>query len=274
MRDARVGIVGALRAPMKIARSFVSLSRLLGAAFVSLGALSLGGCAANASDGDVSSEESSALTSNEQTAYDYFVGKGLTHIQAAAIVGNLMQESGVSPTSVQPGGPGRGIAQWSVGARWNVSTKDNVAWYASTNGGSETSLATQLAFIWYELETFSHYGLAALRAASTISAATIAFQTDFEACGECNESARVTNAQQVLNAFGSGTSSGGEASGGGSTSGSGGSSAGCFSSTLGKEMPADACVQAKSNSAWYQCDDGAWVDRWNDPTPCEATYPL
>jgi hypothetical protein len=98
-------------------------------------------------------------SANEKTAFDFFVRKGLSEIQAAAIVGNLQQESNLSPISVQPGGPGRGIAQWSTGARWNATRNDNVAWYASKHGASAHSLGLQLDFIWYELETFSQYGL-------------------------------------------------------------------------------------------------------------------
>jgi hypothetical protein len=49
---------------------------------------------------------------------------------------------------------------------------------------------------------------------------------------------------------------------------------GCYSDTLGKEMPANACVQSASNDEWYQCDNGEWVDRWDDATPCNGVYPL
>lgn len=161
------------------------------------------GCAAptggDGADGTVGSDLTSA---NERTAFEFFVGKGLSETQAAAIVGNLQQESNVSPTSVQPGGPGRGIAQWSTGARWNVTRNDNVAWYANTHGASVHSLDLQLSFIWYELETFSQYGLSSLRAATTLSEATYAFQKDFEACGACNESHRIAYAKAVLTAYG------------------------------------------------------------------------
>ena len=60
---------------------------------------------------------------NNKVAFDYFVNKGLTKEQSAGIVGNLIQEAGdpINPRSVQPGGPGRGIAQWSVGERWASS---------------------------------------------------------------------------------------------------------------------------------------------------------
>src|SRR5215471_678256 len=82
---------------------------------------------------------------NDQAAYDFFVARGLTNFQAAGIVGNLDQESGVNPNSVQyGGGPGRGIAQWSVGGRWDTSAHDNVQWYAGTKSESATSLNLQL----------------------------------------------------------------------------------------------------------------------------------
>ena len=68
------------------------------------------GCALGPDDGATGTvvEE---LNANSRVAFDYFLGKGLTAVQAAGIVGNLMQESNVDPTAVQPGGPGRGIAQ-------------------------------------------------------------------------------------------------------------------------------------------------------------------
>ena len=53
-----------------------------------------------------------------------------------------------------------------------------------------------------------------------------------------------------------------------------GTMAGCYSTTLGKEMPANACVQSASDGQWYQCDDGTWVGRATDPTACDGVYPL
>jgi tail lysozyme len=150
------------------------------------------------------SQTSSALGgSPNQTACDYFVGKGLTDVQAAGIVGNLDQESSMNPTVSQyGGGPGRGIAQWSAGGRWDTDHDDNVVWYASEHGESPYSLSLQLDFIWYELETFPGYGLSALRHATNITDATVAFETDFEACGECDQSQRVAYAEDALSSCG------------------------------------------------------------------------
>ncbi len=153
------------------------------------------------SDDETSSTEQD-LSSNQKAAFNYFVGRGLTKRQAAGIVGNLIQESSVIPTIKQyGGGPGRGIAQWSVGGRWDHSYHDNVAWYAGQHDESRWTLNTQLAFTWYELHTVGGYGLTALRKATTIKASVIAFERDFEICGACDESRRYTYAKQVYNAY-------------------------------------------------------------------------
>jgi hypothetical protein len=229
------------------------------------------GCSSAASgeaDGsDQSSASTSALsedtvTTAETTAYDFFVAKGLTAAQSAGIVGNLIQESNVEPGAVEPGGPGRGIAQWSVGGRWDTDSDDNVAWYAKKEGLSTTSLTLQLEFVWYELSTFSSYGLASLKKTTNVTDATVVFQTDFEGCGACDESERIAYAKAVLAALG----------GSGGTSGGGGSSGtGCYSSTLGREVVDNACVE--NSAGWWQCDNGTWVDRFTDPTACDGVYP-
>jgi hypothetical protein len=207
-----------------------------------------------------------ALSSSEQTAFNYFVGKGLTQVQSAGIVGNLIQESNVIASAVEfGGGPGRGIAQWSVGGRWDTSSGDNVTAYSNQQGVSRWTLSTQLDFIWFELSNFSGYGLASLKAATTVSAATNAFMAKFEICGTCNASGRVSYANQVLAAFGS---SGGTSGGGGNTGSE------CFSGTLDAEEPDNACVQSKYDNLWYQCDNGSWVDRWSDPDACNGVHPL
>lgn len=237
---------------------------------LTLAALSLAACTAEV---DVIATEpeggpdlgSHALSQNERTAYAYFVTKGLSPVQSAAIVGNLMQESSVVPTAVEyGGGPGRGIAQWSVGGRWDSSRGDNITAYASQHGASRSALGTQLDFIWFELESFPGYGLARLQSATTISSAVQVFQTDFEICGTCASSRRVQYANQVLSAYGSS----------GGTPPPPAASAQCYSATLGREMDANACVQSASDDQWYQCSEGVWVDRYSDPDPCSGEFPL
>jgi hypothetical protein len=166
-------------------------------------ALALAGCGDSGLFEDESVGTSrEALFANDHAAYSYFVGKGLTSFQAAGIVGNLDQESGMSPTAVQGGGPGRGIAQWSVGGRWDTDANDNATAYASKTGQSVWALQLQLDFIWYELTTFSGYGLAALKATTNVTDATVVFQTKFEGCGTCVQAQRITYAKDVLAAYG------------------------------------------------------------------------
>jgi hypothetical protein len=207
-----------------------------------------------------------ALSTNEHTAYTYFVNKGLTPVQAAGIVGNLMQESSVVPTSVEyGGGPGRGIAQWSVGGRWDRSSGDNMTSYAANHGVSRTSLTAQLDFIWFELTNFSGYGLSRLRSATSVTSATLAFMSDYEICGTCASSKRISYANQVLAAWGSSPTQSNPPPAPDDT---------CYSATLGEEMPANACVQSAYDGLWYQCSSGSWVDRWSDPDACNGEYPL
>jgi hypothetical protein len=86
-----------------------------------------------------------ALTGdNPKDAFNYFLTKGLESVQVAGIIGNLMQESGVNPKSNQANGPGRGIAQWSEGGRWDQLVK----WAGARD---PEALDTQLDFMWYEM---------------------------------------------------------------------------------------------------------------------------
>ncbi len=165
------------------------------------------GCATDPNDpGDTTSTTEQGLSSNQRAAFDYFVARGLTKRQSAGIVGNLIQESSVNPKAIEfGGGPGRGIAQWSVGGRWNVSHHDNVAWYAAAHSKSRWGLGIQLAFTWYELHSVGGYGLAALRKSTTIRGATIAFERGFEKCGQCDEAKRISYATQVYRAFAAST---------------------------------------------------------------------
>ena len=153
--------------------------------------------------GEPVGQRSDALFTNDRACYDYFVGKGLTSFQSAGIVGNLDQESGADPNAIQPGGPGRGLAQWSAGGRWDTGSSDNLTAYASSHGGASIwSLNLQLDFIWYELTTFPGYGLAELKASTNVTDAVVVFQNKFEGCGTCVETQRVTYAKAVLAAYG------------------------------------------------------------------------
>lgn len=130
-------------------------------------------------------------STNAAIAYDFFVSRGLLDFQAAAIVGNLQQESRIDPLEhTGDGGKAHGIAQWGP-PRWN-------ALVAAFPGRDPWTLETQLEFIWYELENNPATGLDQLKASSSIEEATTVFQDLFEICGDCNNPGRVAFAKSAL----------------------------------------------------------------------------
>ncbi|MBL8715371.1 MAG: M15 family metallopeptidase [Myxococcales bacterium] len=57
--------------------------------------------------------------------------------------------------------------------------------------------------------------------------------------------------------------------------GGGGSTSGCYSSTLGKQVVLNTCVQSRADSKWYQCiAGGKWEIRWDVPAKCVSEHPL
>lgn len=149
----------------------------------------------------ISAVNPNVISSNEKTAFDYFVSKGFTKKQAAGIVGNLDQESGMDPTIAQyGGGPGRGIAQWSVGGRWDTTSINEVDYTNNTLGVSRYNLTGQLKFIWKEL-TSEGFGYSSLKATTTIDGATSVFASKYEICGDCNLAARESFANAAYNKY-------------------------------------------------------------------------
>ena len=145
-------------------------------------------------------------SNNVEKTMNFFVGKGLSAMQAAAIVGNLEQESGqgIDPKSVQPGGPGRGSAQWSVGGRWDIQQGDNLVTFYIPKyaaGTSEWDLGVQLNFIWYELNNFPVYEFGPFKAATTLADATSIFEAKFEIAGIAALSNRINYATTAYNMY-------------------------------------------------------------------------
>lgn len=104
-----------------------------------------------------------------KTAMDYFQSQGWTKEQAAGIVGNLIQESGLNPNTVHDNNTGLGIA----GHR--LERLDAMKQFAEARGKPVTDFQTQLEFINQELNTTESAAGAKLRAASTAQDAAAAF---------------------------------------------------------------------------------------------------
>lgn len=125
---------------------------------------------------------------NEQKAFNFFVGQGLNTVQAAAVIGNLMDESHLDPTIIQGGGDsnnpaaagggGWGIAQWTPGAK--------ITGIAQSLGvtGNITDLSTQLQIVWAEMTGTSPTGytnlVKDLKQKTDLGSAVSFFQVNFE----------------------------------------------------------------------------------------------
>lgn len=90
---------------------------------------------------------------NARIAFEYYIGQGLSPIQAAGIVGNLQGESGqgLNPNAVNRG-DGRDGSD-SVGiAQWNSTRAQALKDFADAKGVPWNDLNTQLAFLHQELQ--------------------------------------------------------------------------------------------------------------------------
>lgn len=154
----------------------------------------------SASDGKPPARPADPTNQRIARAYHFFRAKGLTHEESAAVVGNLIYESGghLNPAQAQfGGGPGRGIAQWTLGSsRWS-SLLD----LAGKEHASPSRLDVQLEFVWQELNTTFRYALKALKEAPGLAAATTAFEKYYEAAGDPHLPDRIADARSVFTHF-------------------------------------------------------------------------
>lgn len=119
------------------------------------------------------------VTTNDATkgAFSFFTSKGWSPAQAAGIVGNLMQESGLR-TGARNAGDGRDGSD-SIGvAQWNSDRAERLKRYAAARGTDWKDFNTQLEFVDLELRT-THASDRLLKA-QTAKDAAAAFVVDFE----------------------------------------------------------------------------------------------
>lgn len=134
---------------------------------------------------------------NVQYAYQKLISMGLTPTAAAAVVGNLMQESygDLDPTTENSIGA-FGIAQWYQDRRTNLEN------YASEHGVPPTDFDIQLEFLVLELKERGEFDK--INQMTSLEEATSYFCWDFEAPGEdeANLTGRIGNAQMVATGSG------------------------------------------------------------------------
>lgn len=128
----------------------------------------------------------STPSENENITWDYLISQGFSRVQAAGIMGNLMQEHGFKTTDV---GGGLGIAQWIGGRRHRLMEKEN-----------PENIYVQLDFLMSELNGSYAYVRDGIKATSSLNSAVEIFQNQFERCNPvyCNYNRRVMYAQNIL----------------------------------------------------------------------------
>ncbi|MFO0971757.1 MAG: phage tail tip lysozyme [Candidatus Saccharimonadales bacterium] len=124
--------------------------------------------------------------------WNYFMGKGLSAVQAAGIMGNLQQESGLDPEKLQggkrsqnpadAGSGGFGLMQWTPGSK--ITGLLSQAGIASP----VYELGTQLDLIWWHMNNTSPTGvknfIVGFLQKTTIEEATSDFEERMEGAGK------------------------------------------------------------------------------------------
>lgn len=107
-------------------------------------------------------------------AMKHLVGRGLTPVMAAGVVGNLMQESGLNSVARNPGDGTDGSDSIGI-AQWNADRARALKAFAASRNASPDDLSTQLDFIVHELETTENATYQRLKAATNVDEAAAAF---------------------------------------------------------------------------------------------------
>lgn len=215
----------------------------------------------------VGSDGSTQLIGNDniEQAFNYFLSKNnfygdkkFTREQSAGIVGNLIVESGgkLDPAVKQyGGGPGRGIAQWEVGGRWDVLLK----WAGDQRPPREPiNILTQLDFLYHEFETTEKTAFKAVSDSRDVYEAAAQFMLKFERPKNQSvtaQKARGEIANSVLTKYGSGAGTGTPTTGTitGATSCAGGSGNGTVD-TNGYSFPVGPQKQSENVGLSVPCN--------------------
>lgn len=122
-------------------------------------------------------------------AMNYFMSKGWSMVQAAALVGNLMQESNLKPEAINPHSGATGIAQWLGSRLLDLQSAED--WQ---------SLSFQLGFVDWELNNSEKAAGNALRGETNLKSAALIVRKKYERCGEAeaNDANRLVQAEIAL----------------------------------------------------------------------------
>lgn len=122
--------------------------------------------------------------------YQGLIARGFNPAQAAALTGNMQQESNFSTGALNPGEGAFGLIQW------RNERRDNLNNFAAAQGKSPTDLGVQLDFVKHEMATTEAANSRAFLAATDVASANHALH-QYIRYGDNTEGTRLANAQAV-----------------------------------------------------------------------------
>lgn len=150
---------------------------------------------------EICEDPSSAISlrggENLEKIFNFFIDKGLSPVQAAGIVGNIVQESGGDPLLIQgggqtenpleAGGAGWGIIQWTpAGKVLGLATE------AGLDSSKIHTLETQLELVWWHMNNTSPSGtqnfINVYKNATDVKQAALLFERGMEKSADVNYS--------------------------------------------------------------------------------------
>lgn len=151
-----------------------------------------------AGESSIAPETTNALSEGTRASssqiYQGLMKRGFSPIEAAAITGNIGQESGFRTNNPGDGGTSNGLMQWH-NERWTAMKQ-----FAASKGVSPYDLDAQLDYAAYELRGPEGGAFArAMAAGPTLADKTVGFRTYVERAkpGSANDRQRISYAQQV-----------------------------------------------------------------------------
>lgn len=123
--------------------------------------------------------------------YSGLISRGFSPVQAAALAGNMQQESSFNPNAVNTEEDAHGLLQWRLD-RWQALQD-----FAKANNGSPTDLNTQLDFIRHEMNGAEKKAGSAFMAATDLPSANAALK-GYIRYGDKSQDARLAYAQPFL----------------------------------------------------------------------------
>lgn len=186
----------------------------------SSGGTSVGGADTSSNGASAASADGITGSDTAQKVWNYFTGAGYSKAATAGILGNMQQESGVNPASIQGNGkgPAAGIVQWenynTKSSRWKAMSD-----YAASKGKDWTDLGSQLEFIDKELKTLGSFwsyqpnmskagttgtSYEAWKQSTSVDTATRQFEGAFERAGKPMMDNRISAANKYYNMYAGG----------------------------------------------------------------------